>query len=51
MGEWVVIHRCSGCDVLHLNRIAGDDNPLLLLRLAIKPLANPPFPLERITQL
>jgi hypothetical protein len=50
-GEWVLVHRCSGCDALHLNRTAGDDNPLLLLRLAVKPLAQPPFPLERITQL
>jgi hypothetical protein len=50
-GEWVLVHRCTGCDVLHLNRSAGDDNPLLLLRLAVKPLVQPPFPLERIAQL
>jgi len=50
-GEWVIVHRCRHCDELHLNRIAGDDNPLLLLRLAVKPLAQPPFPLERVTQL
>jgi hypothetical protein len=50
-GEWVLVHRCRGCDALHLNRTAGDDNPLLLLRLAVKPLAQPPFPLERIVQL
>jgi RNHCP domain len=45
-GEWVLIHRCRGCDELHLNRIAGDDNPLMLVRLAVRPLAQPPFPLE-----
>jgi hypothetical protein len=50
-GEWIVVHRCTGCDELHLNRSAGDDNPLLLLRLALKPLAQPPFPLERLGQL
>jgi hypothetical protein len=50
-GEWVLIHRCTGCDELHLNRIAGDDNPLMLVRLAVKPLAQPPFPIERIAQL
>jgi len=50
-GEWVIIHRCTRCDVLSANRIAGDDNPLMLLRLAVKPLAEPPFPLERVTQL
>jgi hypothetical protein len=50
-GEWVLIHRCSGCDELGLNRSAGDDNPLLLLRLAVRPLAQPPFPIERIAAL
>jgi hypothetical protein len=45
-GEWVLIHRCRGCDALVANRTAGDDSPLLLVRLAIQPLANPPFPLE-----
>jgi hypothetical protein len=45
-GEWVLIHRCRGCDALVGNRIAGDDNPLLLVQLAVQPLANPPFPLE-----
>ena len=47
-GEWVLVHRCSGCHEVHLNRTAGDDNELLLLRLAVKPLAQPPFPIERI---
>jgi RNHCP domain len=49
-GEWVLIHRCGGCGVLHANRSAADDNPLLLLRLAVKPLALPPFPLDRLAQ-
>ena len=50
-GEWVLVHRCTGCDEVHLNRIAGDDNPLLLVRLALRPLAQPPFPLERLAML
>jgi DNA-directed RNA polymerase subunit RPC12/RpoP len=50
-GEWVIVHRCGGCGELHLNRSAGDDNPLMLLRLAVKPLAQPPFPIERIAEL
>ena len=50
-GEWVLIHRCLGCDELSANRIAGDDNPLLLVRLAVKPLAQPPFPLDVLSQL
>ncbi|MDR1465117.1 MAG: RNHCP domain-containing protein [Oscillospiraceae bacterium] len=44
-GEWAVIHRCRTCGVLHSNRIAADDNSLLLLSIAVKPLAEPPFPL------
>ncbi|MBO0714121.1 MAG: RNHCP domain-containing protein [Acidimicrobiales bacterium] len=50
-GEWVLVHRCLGCGVVHLNRSAGDDSPLVLLRLAVRPLAQPPFPLERISLL
>lgn len=50
-GEWVIVHRCTGCGELHLNRTAGDDNPLVLLRLAVKPLAQPPFPIELIGRL
>ncbi|MGZ4132245.1 MAG: RNHCP domain-containing protein [Actinomycetota bacterium] len=50
-GEWVLVHRCAGCGEIHLNRTAGDDNPLGLLRLAVRPLAQPPFPLEWIAQL
>jgi hypothetical protein len=45
-GEWILIHRCTGCDALHANRSAADDNPLLLLRVAVRPIAQPPFPLE-----
>jgi hypothetical protein len=47
----VLVHRCLGCDEVHLNRTAGDDSPLLLLRLAVRPLAQPPFPLDLVTRL
>jgi hypothetical protein len=50
-GEWALVHRCGGCATVRVNRIAGDDNPLLLMRLAVKPLAQPPFPLEWLTRL
>jgi RNHCP domain-containing protein len=50
-GEWALIHRCSGCSTVRLNRIAGDDNPLVLMQLAVKPLAQPPFPLELLSRL
>ena len=45
-GEWVLVHRCTGCGTVHLNRTAGADSPLLLVRLAVGPLARPPFPLD-----
>lgn len=45
-GEWAVIHRCRRCGILSSNRVAADDNGLKLLSLAVKPLAQPPFPLE-----
>ena len=44
--EWVIIHRCTGCGALKENRIAGDDNELALLSLAVRPVAQPPFPLD-----
>ena len=49
-GEWALIHRCRKCGVFHSNRIAADDNPLLLMSIAAKPLASPPFPLDRLTR-
>ncbi|HEY3375949.1 MAG TPA: ribosome small subunit-dependent GTPase A [Armatimonadota bacterium] len=45
-GEWALIHRCQACGVLRSNRIAADDNELLLMSLAVRPLAQPPFRLE-----
>ncbi|GAA0272323.1 hypothetical protein GCM10010302_07420 [Streptomyces polychromogenes] len=39
-GEWVIIHQCVTCGELSANRIAGDDNPLALVRLALRPLAD-----------
>jgi RNHCP domain-containing protein len=45
-GEWALVHRCGGCAAVRVNRIAGDDNPLALMRIAVRPLAQPPFPLE-----
>ncbi|MGW0003800.1 RNHCP domain-containing protein [Nocardia grenadensis] len=36
-GEWVIIHRCSACSAMGANRSAGDDNPLALVRIAVRP--------------
>lgn len=50
-GEWAIIHRCKRCGALSSNRVAADDNPMLLMSIALRPLAQPPFPLERIQEL
>ena len=50
-GEWAVIHRCRRCGRLSSNRTAGDDNPMKLMSVALRPLAAPPFPLEYIQEL
>lgn len=47
-GDWALIHRCRRCGELHSNRIAGDDNELALIALAVRPLAQPPFPLANL---
>ena len=47
-GEWSIIHRCSRCGTLHSNRIAGDDNELVLTSLAVKAISQPSFPLDRL---
>lgn len=50
-GEWALVHRCKSCGILHSNRIAADDNPIKLLSIAVKPLAEPPFPLEYLNRM
>lgn len=50
-GEWAIIHRCRICGHLSSNRIAADDNPIKLMSLAMKPVAQPPFPLECIEEM
>lgn len=50
-GEWAIIHRCRRCGHLSSNRIAADDNPMKLMSIAMKPLSQPPFPLEKIEEM
>ena len=37
-GEWLIIHSCLACGALSANRVAGDDNALVLVRMAMRPL-------------
>jgi hypothetical protein len=48
-GDWAIIHRCRTCGELHSNRIAGDDNELALVALAVRAISQPPFPLARLS--
>ena len=50
-GEWAVIHRCRRCGHLSSNRVAADDNPMKLMSIAMKPLTQPPFPLEYLEEM
>jgi len=50
-GEWSVIHRCRRCGKLSSNRIAADDHPMKLMSVAMRPVALPPFPLEKIEEM
>lgn len=34
-GDQLVVHRCLGCGVQRHNRVAADDNPLLVMRLPL----------------
>ncbi len=47
-GEWSIIHRCTACGILKLNRIGPDDCEHALLALAARPLTKLPFPLDGI---
>ena len=43
--EWAIIHRCRRCGALSSN------NPMKLMSIAMRPLCEPPFPLERIEEM
>ncbi len=44
--EWSLIHRCEKCGFIRPTRIAGDDNEVLLLTLAVQAITMLPFPVE-----
>ncbi|MFD7665275.1 RNHCP domain-containing protein [Streptomyces sp. NPDC059788] len=50
-GEWLLIHQCLACGELSTNRTAGDDNPLALVRLAVRPLADTTRPVRALITL
>ncbi|GAA3687628.1 RNHCP domain-containing protein [Nonomuraea antimicrobica] len=50
-GEWLIIHCCQSCGGLSANRIAGDDNALALLRIAMRPLSDSRLPVSALLSL
>ncbi|MBS1707153.1 MAG: RNHCP domain-containing protein [Armatimonadetes bacterium] len=50
-GEWALVHRCRECGELASNRVLADDSALVLVALAVRPLASPPFPLVGLAQM
>ncbi len=50
-GKWELIGRCNVCGELASSPVEKEDNPTLLLSLANRPLANPPFPIEKMEEM
>ncbi|AHH95272.1 RNHCP domain-containing protein [Kutzneria viridogrisea] len=50
-GEWVLIHHCLSCGELSANRVAGDDNALVLVQLALRPLSDSRMPVRALLAL
>ena len=50
-GRPEIICRCQFCGALKTELIDHDDNPITIMSVATKPLANPPFPIERLQEL
>lgn len=49
--EWDIILRCKTCGEMALSRLDENDDPIKVLSVAVKPLAEPPFPIEKIESL
>lgn len=49
--KWEIIQRCTWCGGMRSTPLHEDDNPLTVLSVASKPLAKPPFPVEKAEEL
>lgn len=49
--SWDIILRCRRCGELCTSPMAKDDNPIKVLSIASRPLAMPPFPIEKMEEL
>lgn len=39
------------CGSFSSNRIAADDNPMKLMSIAMRPISQPPFPIEKMEEM
>lgn len=50
-GDWELISRCRLCGEMLSSPLQKWDNKLKVLSVALKPLASPPFPIEKMEEL
>ncbi|MDY6352732.1 MAG: RNHCP domain-containing protein [Lachnospiraceae bacterium] len=50
-GRPEIICRCAFCGALKTEPVEDSDNPITLMSVAARPIASPPFPIERISEL
>ncbi len=50
-GKMEILQRCRFCGEIHSSPKDEKDNPLKIMSIAARPLAEPPFPLDRIEDL
>lgn len=50
-GSWEIIQRCTWCGDMRTVARTPEDNPIKLMSIAARPLADPPFPIERMQEM
>lgn len=49
--EWEIVQRCRFCGEMRTIPATKQDNRIKMLSIASKPIASPPFPIERIEEM
>lgn len=47
----IILIKNKMCGTFGSNRVAADDNPMKLMSIAMKPISQPPFPIERMEEM
>lgn len=48
---WDIILRCRLCGEIVTEAVCQDDNPIKIMSIASKPIASPPFPIEKLNEM